>query len=215
MKYLLAFLLLAANTAFAQTGAYADPDYNGEGIVVLERDGHFVTYFYTYGAERCDVTTRTEYRFVSCEATAQCPIDPLTGRPYCPPVTVRDSARIQAQTQELECDNNGQRWFLMSDPFKKVKGWVEGYVLATQGIDYPNQFISIDPENPFGSDVADVFPVARYVLQPDGEEGYAMRAFQLDEEVDVIGPTLEDDDYLFQRVFHFSNLIFDTIDTEE
>ena len=219
-NYLLALFLLVPSMAMA-TGVYYNPDANGEGIVLMEKDNFYVTYFYTYGGEDCityqdtatvEVTATVAVTAeVTATATAECPLDE-DEVPLCDPVTVTETnsnTETGSNTETFSypiysqvCTPDGQRWFLMADPFKKDKGWITGTIYMTQGLNYPEGMISGDPNNPFGYDIAEVIPVGTYFLQPIST-GYQLRVLQLEED-----KVLADDDYLFTTPFRFNTLLF-------
>lgn len=206
MKKWLLILLLLPMLAFAETGIYYDVDNSGEGLVFMEDGERGVGFFFTYGADDCEVIRGFDSIEISAtaEATAECPVDKDDKKfdEDCEPVTssVTNVETFVYPTTELDCTLNGQRWFMFADEYKKSKDEYTGTLYIGEGIMYPLNFIS--PDNPFGYDVGTVEAVGTYVLRPFGE-GYQMRVFQLEEDA-----VLDDGDWLFNTVFDFNTGLF-------
>ena len=211
MKVLTFLLALLCTPLMAATGIYYNPDAVGEGITVHVNDNHHVVFFFTYGGPDCELVTSPEIitltATATATATAECPVD-KEGKPFdedCEPVTVEESSSetetfVYPVTDEV-CTANGQRWFMMSDLYKKDKDWIEGTFYWAQGLDYP--FGQISPTDPFEFDVGQVIPVGTYVLK-ETATGYQLRVFQLEEE-----PLLDDGDPLFNVIYDFNQLLFE------
>ena len=200
MKYILTLLLLTvAGSAFAQTGIFYDRTIRGEGVTVYEHEAVDGTpfrtfYFYTYGDEQCELDSYTVdhriQREVVAEAIAECPnsiFPPF--HPLCDPVVVRVVELIDEivtlPAVEIDCDDNGQRWFLgtnqiitdvLSIPENEglQNGDSIGRLFITEGVNFPTCIPSLEP---FEDDV-DICGVPKavgaYILRPAKEGGFYM-----------------------------------------
>ena len=222
MKYLfLTALLILSTPLAAQTGILYDRTLRGEGITVFEHEGFdkvpFRTfYFYTYGDDQCEIDSYNVdhhlQREVVAEAIAECPnsiFPPF--KPLCDPVVVKVTEVLNEivtlPAADIECNQDGQRWFVASDPIvQKTDGeGIEagdsiGKFYATNGMDYPHCVPSNDP---FEEDV-DICgvpeQVGNYILRPDGDGGFLMWV----QEPEQVNPLLDGPkDPLFDRTYFF------------
>jgi hypothetical protein len=106
----------------------------------------------------------------------------------------------------FDCDLNGMRWFLMSDPWDADADQMEGFLYAGRGIDWPTGIN--DPDNPFGVKVGEAVIVGVYRLKRVGN-GYVFGAAPYMPKIDELGvDPLDPDDPLFGKVFEFIDPLF-------
>ncbi len=99
------------------------------------------------------------------------------------------------------CIADGQRWFFAVDVFNEIKQSMTGSLFITVGREYPD---GVFGDNPFVSTVGESKIVGRYTLIRGGD------GWQLF--VTRFGNVLNEDDFLFTRVFSFTSLLFEAVD---
>ena len=216
MKRFLLFTLLTLFSlgAFAQTGVYYDRTVVGEGVTVFEHTGiggvpWRTFWLYTYGDEECEIVTEMVDHNISAtaEATAICPNSVFwPHNPLCDPVveTVVVNQIVQLPHLSKECDLDGQRWFVGSDPVLLDNGDSVGELYMTHGQDYPTCVPSLEP---FEEDVDicdEVIPMGKYLMRV-GETGYQLW---------VQAPNKLSTDPLYNHAFNFDTLLVDPSEPE-
>ncbi len=99
------------------------------------------------------------------------------------------------------CIADGQRWFFAVDNYNEIQQSLTGSLFITVGREYPN---GIFGDNPLVSTVGESEIVGRYTLIQGGD-GWQMF-------VTRFGTALDEDDFLFSRVFSFTSLLFEAVD---
>ena len=221
LKHALLIFIVSAfafvGTAQAQTGVFYDRTIVGEGITVFESlalngDNIRTAYFYTYGAEECELlginqtVTANVSVTATATATAVCPNSIFYPfNPLCDPVTVEVTETETASNSENYiklsevCDLNGQRWFLMSDPIDK-EGDSTGKIYITEGIDFPKCIPSVEPFEEDVSICTKPEHIGNYILRPMEDGGFAMWVQSLDPEFPPPGDPLYNHPYYFDTV---------------
>ena len=99
------------------------------------------------------------------------------------------------------CTFSGQRWFFAVDTYSEFQQSLTGSLFITRGLEYPD---GLSGENPFVSTVGEAEIVGRYTLVRGGD-GWQMF-------VTRFGTALDEDDFLFSRVFNFTTLLLEATD---
>lgn len=100
-----------------------------------------------------------------------------------------------------DCIADGQRWFFAADTFNEFQQSVTGSLFITAGVEYPE---GLTGENLLMSTVGEAEIVGRYMLVRGGDGWHLF--------VTRFGPALDEEDFLFSRVFNFTTLLLEALD---
>lgn len=198
------WLVTFSVNAFCQTGVFYNQLRNGEGITAYDDGERLLFYYYTNGAESCEII-EDEVTVEACAtvtATASIPCPAADSDAYdenCVPISV-DVTNTECESEDFtdmskSCDLNGQRFFFGADVFDGIEA--TGVLYVTEGLDFP---LGIpNPEIWQAVFVAEAIPVGLYLAEWDGE-GWQVTVIPF-------GDELGEDDPLY-GVHLFDTLLF-------
>ena len=107
--------------------------------------------------------------------------------------------KVSPAELELDCDQNGQRWFFGSETYDPVLDQIKGELFIVDGQNYPEGIM--DPFDPFVQNVGKAEVVGEFTLRRGGN---GWRLF-----VDQDGTErLHDGDVLYEAIWEFQDLLF-------